>query len=63
MKRLIYTILLLALSCALSRAQDNPLPDHFEYTDSYLDTVKVSNIFKLNDYWMVGVEYGVSFVR
>ena len=63
MKRLIYTVLLLLFCCAVSRAQDAPLPDHFEYTDEYLDTAKVSNIFKLNDYWMVGVEYGVSFVR
>ncbi len=33
------------------------------YTDSYLDTVTVERVFKLNDYSLLGVEYGVSFSR
>ena len=55
MKRTLLVILSAILSCAALNAQ--------EYTDAYLDTVKVGSIFKLNDYWMVGVEYGTSFVR
>lgn len=65
MRRLLYIFLLASSLCALCRAQEetDALPDPFEYTDEYLDTVKINNIFKLNDYLMVGVEYGVSFVR
>lgn len=33
------------------------------YTDEYLDTVKVSKRFVLNDYSLIGVEYGVSANR
>jgi hypothetical protein len=55
MKRTLLVIFSAILSCAALNAQ--------EYTDAYLDTVKVGSIFKLNDYWMVGVEYGTSFVR
>lgn len=33
------------------------------YSDIYLDTVKVNRVFELNDYSMIGVEYGVSFSR
>ena len=31
-----------------------------EFTDAYLDTVNVGKTFKLNDYSMIGVEYGGS---
>ena len=34
-----------------------------EYSDIYLDTVKVDRVFEINDYSMIGVEYGVSFNR
>ncbi len=34
-----------------------------EYSDIYLDTVKVDRVFKINDYSDIGVEYGVSFNR
>lgn len=34
-----------------------------EYSDEYLDTVKVEKVFELNDYLLVGVEYGVSISR
>lgn len=33
------------------------------YTDVYLDTVRVDKAFNLNDYSLIGVEYGVSFSR
>jgi len=33
------------------------------YTDIYLDTVTVDKAFNLNDYSLIGVEYGVSFSR
>ena len=39
-------------------SQDMP-----EFTDSYLDTVKVEKVFRLNDYSMIGVEYGASVSR
>ena len=54
MRKVLTAMLAALLSCTLLSAQDN----EFEY----LDTLKVSSIFKLNDYWMVGVEYGASFV-
>lgn len=33
------------------------------YSDTYLDTVKVNRVFEVNDYSLIGVEYGVSFNR
>lgn len=42
------------------------LPDPFQepqYSDEYLDTVKVRNVFLLNDYSMIGLEYGASYAR
>lgn len=33
------------------------------YSDTYLDTVQVKRVFEINDYSMVGVEYGVSYSR
>ena len=60
------------MPCALCLAQ-NPsdstkaaLADTLKadlYSDIYLDTVKVNRVFELNDYSMIGVEYGVSFSR
>lgn len=32
----------------------------FEYSDEYLDTVKINRKFTINDYSMIGVQYGVS---
>ena len=65
MKRTLLIILLSTICCTFIRAQapESAKPEPFTYTDEYLDTVKVSSIFKLNDYWMIGVEYGTSFVR
>ncbi len=33
------------------------------YSDMYLDTVKINRVFEVNDYSLIGVEYGVSFNR
>lgn len=33
------------------------------YSDTYLDTVKINRVFEVNDYSLIGVEYGVSFSR
>lgn len=33
------------------------------YSDVYLDTVQVNRVFEINDYSLIGVEYGVSFSR
>lgn len=33
------------------------------YSDTYLDTVKINRVFEVNDYSLIGVEYGVSFNR
>ena len=63
----------LAMSCVSALAQ-NPsdsvsvptAPDSLKadfYTDTYLDTVNVNRVFELNDYSLIGIEYGVSFSR
>lgn len=50
-----------------STASLSPAPDSLRvpetYSDAYLDTVKISRVFELNDYSLIGVEYGVSFNR
>ena len=33
------------------------------YSDIYLDTVQVNRVFEINDYSLIGFEYGVSFSR
>ena len=70
-KKYLLSVVLL-MPCALCLAQ-NPsdstkaaLADTLkadQYSDIYLDTVKVNRVFELNDYSMIGVEYGVSFSR
>ncbi len=70
-KKYLLSVVLL-MPCALCLAQ-NPsdstkaaLTDTLKadlYSDIYLDTVKVNRVFELNDYSMIGVEYGVSFSR
>lgn len=70
-KKYLLSVVLL-MPCALSLAQ-NPLDSTKavsadtlkadQYSDIYLDTVKVNRVFELNDYSMIGVEYGVSFSR
>lgn len=70
-KKYLLSVVLL-MPCALCLAQ-NPsdstkaaLADTLKadlYSDIYLDTVKVNRVFELNDYSMIGVEYGVSFSR
>lgn len=44
-------------------AVDDSLKVLDTYSDIYLDTVQVNRVFEINDYSMIGVEYGVSFSR
>ena len=62
MKRLLI-ISGLILLCAGAFAQGSLLevPDSLLYSETFLDTVKVRNHGKTNDYMLVGVNYGVSF--
>lgn len=46
-----------------SPAVDDSLKVLDTYSDIYLDTVQVNRVFEINDYSMIGVEYGVSFSR
>ncbi len=48
-------------SSALTMADSLKAP--VTYSDAYLDTVKVNRVFEVNDYSLVGVEYGVSYCR
>ncbi len=56
MKKLL-CIISLVFCCTLLRAQ----PDTLMYTPEYLDTVNVNRVAGLNDYFMIGANYGVSF--
>ena len=56
MKKVILIIALLA-TCVLLRAQK----DSLMYTAEYLDTVNVKRAMGINDYHMIGVNYGVTF--
>ena len=47
-------------SCVLLRAQTE-LSDTLLYTPEYLDTVNVKRATTINDYSMIGVNYGVTF--
>lgn len=58
MKRKIL-ISLLALLPFMAAAQE--IPDSLLFNDSYIDTVKLHKHSKVNDYMLVGVNYGVSF--
>ena len=58
MERKLYTLLLISiLSSNLLFGKGR---DTLEFSNSYLDTVNVEKSFKLNDYVLVGVEYGLS---
>lgn len=64
MRRLI-SIAILALCCGLLSAQQtdssriaSKLPKGLEITDSYLDTVSISKNRWINDYSMIGIQYG-----
>lgn len=48
---------------AVFPAVDDSLKVPDTYSDIYLDTVQVNRVFEINDYSMIGVEYGVSFSR
>ena len=56
MKRAITAVFVL-LSCTILRAQT----DSLIYTPEYLDTVNVKKAISINDYHMIGVNYGVTF--
>ena len=50
-------------SLKLASGTKKPVPDSLtvkEYSDDYLDTVKIEKKFILNDYSSIGIEYGVS---
>ncbi len=54
------TIVLLALGiCGMAQAQ--VLTDSLMFTPEYLDTVNVKRATSINDYSMIGVNYGVTF--
>ena len=57
MKKLAIIILLLGSFLSLN-AQETELKN--SWTDEYLDTVQVKKKLKLNDYSMIGVQYGAS---
>lgn len=57
MKRLVI-ILILTASCFSAHAQQQ---DTVGFSDAYLDTVQLKRKVKLNDYSMIGVNYGVTF--
>lgn len=56
MKRVLIICALL-VSCGILRAQT----DSLIYTPEYLDTVNVKRATSINDYHMIGVNYGVTF--
>lgn len=66
MKRLIYFISLLSMTCAAYAQSDSlslKLPEisgNGEFTDAYLDTLDVKRKLKINDYSMIGIHYGVN---
>lgn len=62
MKRIL-TILISMVIPVLAAAQESlaSLPDSLIRSDEFLDTVKVSKHAKVNDYMLVGVNYGLSF--
>ena len=48
-------------SLKLASGTKKPVPDSLtvkEYSDDYLDTVKIEKKFILNDYSSIGIEYG-----
>ena len=59
MKRLIILCLLLGLS-AYAHAQKKDIDLKDIYTNEFLDTVTVKKKLKLNDYSMIGVQYGAT---
>lgn len=62
--RKILMILAAVLAAGAAAAQEYSLssvPDSLLYSDAFLDTVKIKKHIKINDYILVGVNYGVSF--
>ena len=59
MKRIIIICLLLGI-CSYSHAQKKGIELKDTYTNEFLDTVTVKKKLKLNDYSMVGIQYGAT---
>ena len=59
---LLAAMLLLSTEVSAADRKDRQR-DTTVYSDVYLDTVKVNNVFVLNDMWLVGVESGFGFNR
>ena len=59
MKRIIIICLLLGI-CSYSHAQKEDIELKDTYTNEFLDTVTVKKKLKLNDYSMVGIQYGAT---
>ena len=65
MRKLLLTLLLAALPLAASAQKDLKERlariDTMEFSDEFLDTVQIKKSSKINDYFLIGVNYGVSF--
>jgi len=65
MKKLVTITLALLAACFLLRAQSDSLlrakTDTLLFSDEYLDTVNIKKAAAINDYAMIGVNYGVTF--
>lgn len=63
LKRIITIVLALTVglaSAAMEKADSLSLPKAIEYTDEYLDSVSLKKKFIVNDYSLIGVEYGAT---
>lgn len=63
LKRIIAIVLALTVglaSAAMEKADSLSLPKAIEYTDEYLDSVSLKKKFIVNDYSLIGVEYGAT---
>lgn len=63
LKRIIVIVLALTVglaSAAMEKADSLSLPKAIEYTDEYLDSVSLKKKFIVNDYSLIGVEYGAT---
>lgn len=63
LKRIIAIVLALTVglaSAAMEKTDSLSLPKAIEYTDEYLDSVSLKKKFIVNDYSLIGVEYGAT---
>jgi len=65
MNRQIFCISILFLLCSFSSdaivRRDRPQRDTTKYSDAFLDTVQVNHALELNDYALLGFEYGAGW--